>query len=73
MQHEQVLGPGHEELQVTRPLQTRRHEAQKLLNVDVGQRAADDGNYNSKRTDVSQARRPITAAVGGEGGYSLCS
>lgn len=53
MQHEQTLGPGHVELQVARLLQTRRHEAQKLLHVDVGQRAADDRDWNKQSPDQS--------------------
>lgn len=65
VQHEQTLGPGHVELQVTRLLQTRRHEAQKLLHVDVGQRAADDRDWNKHRVQISQVRLSFAAEARG--------
>lgn len=54
MQHEQALGPGHEELQVTWLLQTRRHEAQKLLNVDVRKRATNYWDWSNKTIRISR-------------------
>lgn len=61
MQHEQILSPRHVELQVTRLLQTRRHEAQKLLHVDVRKRGANYRNWNDKRKNPDQPRIQFTA------------
>lgn len=57
MQHEQVLSPGHVELQVTRLLQARRHEAQQLFHVNVGQRPADYRDWN---TNADTSRLKVT-------------
>lgn len=48
MKHQQALSPHHVELQVSRLLQKRSHEAQELLHVHTRKRGTDNTDWNRK-------------------------
>lgn len=63
VKHQQALSPHHVELQVSRLLQKRSHEAQELLHVHTRKRGTDNTDWNRKCSIIIASITTTTASI----------